>query len=292
MFSILIPSIDNFKYLELTLNSLLKNSKFSHEIIVFLSSYNQKEIKIIEKFKIKIEKSEFKIGMCSAVNLISKLATKDYIMYAHDDMYFCPEWDIHLANEIKLFRDDKFYLSSTLIEPCSGSQIVYDFGKNVETFDEKNLLKKYNKFNFPDINGSNWAPHVVSKKTWNEVGGFSVEFDPGPASDPDLNMKLWLMGIRIFKGISKSRVYHFGSIATKKNNIKRSVGNKKFILKWGFKTKFFMKHYMYKGNSLGMKHQTFNGPLPNVVKNFSYYYELLLNKLSFLIIYLNNKFKC
>ena len=51
MFSILIPSINNFKYLELTLNSLLKNSKFNHEIIVFLSSYNQKEIKIIEKFK-------------------------------------------------------------------------------------------------------------------------------------------------------------------------------------------------------------------------------------------------
>ena len=291
MFSILIPSIDNFKYLKLTLNSLLKNSKFSHEIIVYLSSYDQKEIKNLEKFKIKIEKSELKIGLCSAVNSISKFATKDYIMFAHDDMYFCPEWDVHLVNEIKQFKDEKFYLSSTLIEPFHGSQIVGNFGKNVETFDELSLLKNYDKFIFPDINGSNWAPHVIPKKIWDRVGGFSVEFDPGPACDPDLNMKLWLMGNRIFKGVSKSRVYHFGSIAIKKNNIKRSAGNKKFILKWGFKTKFFIKHYMNSGNSLNVKYRIFNGPLPNVDKNIFYYYELLLNKLYFFVFYFYNKFK-
>ena len=282
MFSILIPSIDNFEYLQLTIKSLIKNSEFNHEIIVFLSSYKQEHIDILNGYKIIIKKSQKKIGLCTAVNHLSNYATKDYIVYAHDDMYFCPRWDAHLLDEIMLIKDDKFYLSSTLIEPYSGGQIFYNFGADAKLFDEVNLLKKYDDFDFPDVNGSNWAPHVISKKTWDRVGGFSEEFDPGPSSDPDLNMKLWNVGNRIFKGVSKSRVYHFGSIATKKNNIKRNLGNKKFILKWGFKTKFFIKHFMKSGNNFEMKENLFNGPLPELNKNFIYYLELFLNKLNFI----------
>ena len=31
------------------------------------------------------------------------------------------------------------------------------------------------------------------------MGGFSEEFFPGTGSDPDLNIKLWNAGVRIFK---------------------------------------------------------------------------------------------
>ena len=50
-------------------------------------------------------------------------------------------------------------------------------------------------------------------KTWNKVGGFSEEYTYGLGSDPDFNMKLWNIGVRLFKGISKSRVYHFSSVS-------------------------------------------------------------------------------
>ena len=41
-------------------------------------------------------------------------------------------------------------------------------------------------------------------------------------------------GVRIFKGINKSRVYHFGSLTTRKNKeLLRNNGNKTFLLKWG-----------------------------------------------------------
>ena len=290
MFSILIPSVDNFEYLNLTIKSLKKNSNFNHEIIVFLSSYKEKHIEILKKLPIIIKKSHKRIGMCTAVNKLSDLATRNYIVYAHDDMYFCPNWDIHLLNEAKLIKNEEFYLSSTLIEPYAGGQIFYDFGKDIKSFDEINLLKKFNSFDFPDINGSNWAPHLILKKTWDRVGGFSEEFDPGPSSDPDLNMKLWNIGNRIYKGVSKSRVYHFGSIVTKKNNIKRNLGNKKFILKWGFKTKFFIKHYMFSGNTMRTKDNVYKGPLPDINKNYIFFFEYLLNKL-FLLYYLLFK-KC
>ena len=49
--------------------------------------------------------------------------------------------------------------------------------------------------------------------------------------NPDFNMKLWNIGVRLFKGLGKSRVYHFSSVSLRKkisNN-----GSKTFLLKWG-----------------------------------------------------------
>ena len=43
-------------------------------------------------------------------------------------------------------------------------------------------------------------------------------------SDPDLNMKLWNKGVRIFKGLGDFKVYHFGSIFKKKHYLKANKG--------------------------------------------------------------------
>ena len=71
---------------------------------------------------------------------------------------------------------------------------------------------------------------------------------PGTGSDPDLNMKLWNEGVRIFKGVGKSKVYHFGSIVTRKKfrknkNIKTESGSKggKIFKEMGFFNKIFYK---------------------------------------------------
>ena len=80
---------------------------------------------------------------------------------------------------------------------------------------------------------------------WDKVGGFSEEFNPGIASDPDFNMKLWKEGVRIFKGLNDFKVYHFGSLTTrKKKNFIQNRGDKTFLKKWGITTKFFKKHYL------------------------------------------------
>jgi len=71
----------------------------------------------------------------------------------------------------------------------------------------------------------------VPLTTWNKVGGFSMEFSPGLGSDPDFSMKLWKIGVRLFKGLGSCRVYHFSSISLRKrawNN-----GAKTFLLKCG-----------------------------------------------------------
>ena len=96
------------------------------------------------------------------------------------------------------------------------------------------IKKKFNKFcendNTNDLQGSHWAPHIVHRDLWDRVGGFSTEFYPGDGSDPDFCCKLWFENVRIFKILSKFKVYHFGSITTRKSNLKINNGTKIFLL--------------------------------------------------------------
>ena len=129
-----------------------------------------------------------------------------------------------------------------MIQPFP-SFIELDCGKTINDFNEEKLLKSFNNVKFKDFQGTHWQPSLIPKKTWDLVGGFSEEFSPGAGSDPDFNMKLWKMGVRLFKGLGKCRVYHFSSVSLRKkawNN-----GAKIFLLKWGMSIKFFKKYFHF-----------------------------------------------
>ena len=128
---------------------------------------------------------------------------------------------------------------------------------------------------FYDHQGSHFAPHLISKVNWDRIGGFSEEFNPGDGSDPDFNMKLWKIGVRIFKGINRFRVYHFSSTTTRKKNIKSNKGSLIFLKKWGFTHKFFKKHFL-RSKTMYM------GPLKGPNKNISFYLDLFICKLRIL----------
>ena len=244
MISIVIPTYNNLDYLKLCLKSLKKNSSFNHEIIIHINDGSDGTLDFIKANNYKYTSSDDNIGLCSSINKAAKLVTNKYILYSHDDMYFCPDWDKVLSREVKSFDHDNFYLSGTMIEPNSG-HIIHDFGSNLDTFREDVLLSKYKNLNFYDHQGTHFAPHLVSKNMWDKVGGFSEEFNPGIGSDPDFNMKLWREGVRIFKGLNDFKVYHFGSLTTrKKKNFIQNRGDKTFLKKWGITTKFFKKHYL------------------------------------------------
>ena len=281
-FSIIIPTHNNCDYLKLCVNSIKKNSFFNHEIIVHINGSDVLTENYINVNKYKFTKTDKNVGLCSGVNKGVSKATTDYIVYAHDDMYFLPKWDLHLISEINKINHKKFYLSMTQLSPKHGvkgnlQHIHFDCGSNVNDFNESKLLENYTKFEFHDLQGSHWAPHIIHKEIWDKVGGFSEEFNPGFASDPDLNMKLWNMGVRIFKGISLSRVYHFGSLTTRNNKkIVPNNGKKTFLLKWKLSVEFFTKHYLKRGS-------TYNGPLNDPVKNFIYYADLFITKIKYFI---------
>ena len=52
MFSIVIPTFDNFKYLKLTIESIKKNSDFNNEIIIHVNGRDIKIISYLESNKI------------------------------------------------------------------------------------------------------------------------------------------------------------------------------------------------------------------------------------------------
>ena len=272
MISIVIPTYNNINYLKLCLHSINKNSKFNHEIRLHINDGSDGTLDFAIKNKIFYTHSKNNIGLCSAINKISATVNNKYLLYAHDDMYFCPNWDVPLLDELKTLKNSLFYLSGTMIEQKSG-HITFDCGGDLESFNEKKLLNNCNKLTYHDHQGSHFAPHLVEKKIWDAVGGFSEEFNPGMGSDPDFNMKLWTLGVRIFKGLNNFRVYHFSSTTTrKKKDIKRNKGDITFLRKWGISIKFFKKHYL-KSKSL------FCGPLIDPKKNFLYFYDLFLCKI-------------
>ena len=280
-FSIIIPTIDNIDYLKLAVNSIFKNSTFNHEIIAHLNGEDNQTLNFLKNSQIKFTQTNKNIGLCSGVNIASSKATNNYIVYAHDDMYFLPEWDLELKKNIEEIGHNKFYLSCTHISShipnkSKLNHIFFDCGKDISDFNEAKLLKNFSSLKFYDLQGSHWAPHIIHKELWNKVNGFSEEFDPGFGSDPDLNMKLWNEGVRIFKGVNKSRVYHFGSLTTRKNkNIKRNDANKTFLLKWKISINYFVKYYLKRGG-------VYESPLTNPSFSIVSFIELFCCKLKYL----------
>ena len=286
MFSIIIPSLNNLNYLRLCIESIKKNSSYEHEIIVHANIAEDGTLEFLKENKIKHTHTKYNSGIPEGVNKAAKLATTNYIVYAHDDFYFLPGWDKAYMNEIKSMSNKLYYLSGTMVQ---NGQVTLDCGSNLENFDENKLLKEYKNIKFYDFQGSTWAPHLIHKETWNKVGGFSEEYFPGTGSDPDLNMKLWKIGVRTFKGLKNCMVYHFGSIVTRKykdKNIKTesgSRGDKIFLKKWGFKIKFFNKYYLKGCISKNGKIycNRYDGPLSEPKKDISFLIDLFINKLAF-----------
>ena len=288
MFSIIIPTFNNLKYLKLCLKSIRKNSKFDHEIIPHVNVGDDGTLEYLNEEKINYSYTKHNSGICEGVNKAARLSTTNYILYAHDDFYFCPRWDEIMYEELKKFKNNLFYLSGYMIEKKS---VNNQFGENIENFKEDVLLKNFDKIKIDDFQGSTWAPHLIHKDIWNKIGGLSEEYYPGTGSDPDLNKKLWDIGVRIFKGLGQSKVYHFGSIVTRRVNRTPNIltesgskGGKIFLLKWGMSIKFFKKFYLESNNY-------YVAPLREPNKSLNFLFNLLLCKVYYFYIKTISLFK-
>ena len=91
MFSIIIPTFNNIDYLKLCTTSLDKNSKYKHEIIFHINNGNDGTLEFVKNKGYNYTHSESNVGLCTSINRAAQLASTDYILYSHDDMYFCPE---------------------------------------------------------------------------------------------------------------------------------------------------------------------------------------------------------
>ena len=250
LFSIIVPTWNNLPYLQLLIKSLRKNATYPHQIIVAINEGKDGTLEWV-KSQDDLDWAFFEqnVGICYALNACRALVRTDFLVYFNDDMYACPGWDQVFLTEINAIGHRKFFLSSTMIEPMDTGNpcvIVQDFGRDIEHFEEEKLLSTLPMLHKNDWAGATWPPNIVPIELWDLVGGYSVEFSPGMYSDPDFSMKLWAAGVRYFKGMGASRVYHFGSKSTRK--LGRSRGSDLFLRKWGLTAGTFSRFMLRKGS--------------------------------------------
>lgn len=251
VFSIMLPTWNNLPYLQLCVRSIVEHSALAHQIIVVINEGSDGTLEWVKSQEhLSYIYAKQNLGICTGLNEAAKIAQTDLLLYINDDMYVLPNWDKVLWEDIQQIGHNNFMLSSTMIEPTETGNacvVVQDYGNSIETFKEEKLISEFQNFEKQDWNGSTWPPNVMHKNLWQNVGGMSEEFSPGMYSDPDLSMKFWQTGVRHFKGVGKSKVYHFGSRSTKR--LKKNVGREIFLKKWKITSSTFTKYYLRRGES-------------------------------------------
>lgn len=244
LFSILIPSWNNLPFLKLCIESIRKNSRYKHQIIVHINEGSDGTLEWVRQQNIDYTFTPQNAGVCIAMNMMRTKVKTEYIYFVNDDMYLLPDWDVALYDEIKKLGDDnKFYISSSTIQPKHepvGVGSLADYGDTVENFRENDLLNDYKNYYINDWKGSTWPPCLVHRDIWDTVGGYSIELTPGMGSDPDFTAKLYFIGVRYFKGLGNSLAYHFEQKSTKV--VKKNHYLSQFLFKWGIPNSTLRKY--------------------------------------------------
>ncbi|MBD5254679.1 MAG: glycosyltransferase family 2 protein [Barnesiella sp.] len=248
VFSIFIPTWNNLPFLQLCIESIEQNSAMAHEILIHVNDGSDGTLEWVRRKGYRYTHSDENVGVCWAMNGLRPLMTTDYVMYINDDMYMLPDWDLVLYEEVLRQPDNRWYLASTMIQPKAhprrpNSVVEADFGRTPAEFDRQRLLESYRSLAPADWRGAVLPPTLVHRDMWDLVGGYSVEFSPGMASDPDFNAKLWLAGVRTFKGLGKSLCYHFMSVSV--NRIVKNDGPIQFLRKYGMTIRAFQEQILH-----------------------------------------------
>lgn len=276
-FSIIIPTWNNLPHLKLCIESITKNSRYAHQLVIHVNEGSDGTLDWVRSQNYSHSYSSDNSGVCYAFNAAVSLAPTQFLLLLDDDNYLLPDWDHYLIEEIKKLDHPYFALSATKIErrktfnQCAISP--YDFGSSTQDFDKEGLLSAYKQYKMNDWTGSSWYPMAIHKSVWDLVGGMSIEYTPGMYSDPDFMMKLWQAGVRYFKGVSDSRSYHFMSKSVRR--IKKNNGRKQFLLKWGISNSTFRDYYLKMG-------KPFDGPSVDPPPSLKLKLRLLRDKIKIL----------
>ena len=247
-FDIIIPTWNNLPYLKLAIQSIKKYSRFDHNIYVHVNEGIDGTLEWLSENKINFTYFPVNKGVCEGTNLAASLGHNDYVVYFNDDMIATPEWDTELIIYMYKFNSRKYLLCSTPIEPQGNNPncIIQNYGLNYDEFDEKKLID--NIENLRDLKPdmiSSWSPMLMPRELWEKIGGFSVEFEPGFGSDPDICKKMYDVGCRDFIGVGRSLIYHFQTKTTGRfrGNNSREI----FLNKYGISQDFFVNNVLKRG---------------------------------------------
>ena len=122
-----------------------------HQIIVHVNEGKDGSLEWIKKQKeISYSYSSENCGVCYGFNLASHTADSPYLVFIDDDLYLCPDWDELLLAEIKKMPDEKWCISSTMIEPTDkGISCIIpnkNFGFHPSESDKELFISEYKSY--------------------------------------------------------------------------------------------------------------------------------------------------
>ena len=224
--SIVIPTLDNPEFMQCLLDSIEKHTTVEHEVLIH---YNTKENNI---------------GLPAALNRLGAKAQGEFICYLNDDMYVGPEWDKALLAKVNPNMHYQ-YLTAAMFEP-KGINVCMnapqDYGVYPEEFMEEDFLKEWKDVRRIKVDTiSPYCPIFITKKLWDEVGGYDEEYFPCFGTDPDFAAKIYFAARNAdapceFRAVADCCVYHFQCITTDKipnDAYYRQKAKEIFQRKWG-----------------------------------------------------------
>lgn len=217
--TVVIPTWRNAPYLELCLRSVRERSAAEHEVVVHVNEAREAELAQLQKGNTRFTWTHGNVGV-SGANQAAELATTPWIYYLNDDMYVLPGWDSALLEFVG--EHSLEYACSTAVEPFGwvrgGCAVRGEYGRGLKGFREADLLRDCESLKRPGaVVAGAWPPHIMSKRLWDELGGFSEAYDElgGVGTDADLAWRLHKKGIPM-PGVRSSLVYHFATRTTRR----------------------------------------------------------------------------
>ena len=180
-------------------------------------------------------------------NKAAELATKEYVVYIHNDIVLAPNFLENIAKHLRKGR----VVSYTTIEPpiFAGHErpgkIIHDLGSSLETFNIDKLYSFVQSRQVEDLDKLEQGVTFfmcLSKEVLLGIGGMDKLYSPMFCEDDDLIRRLLLKGLELVTSLD-AICYHFVSKTSRfseeyqnRTQIIEYNSNKNFIRKWGSKS--------------------------------------------------------
>lgn len=213
-FGIILPTYSAAAELRLCIQSLRRNSRLEHNVMVLADPYQDGKphrdvITVLEETGCPYKLNERRLGPYGSWNLASGIVKDDVLCFITDDQYFAPSWDEPLLRHL----DEYPVLTSVLVEPGIirpyQTNLMHDFGHSAAQFDEQGFLQFVAR-NLEDrvARDGFYIPTVIHRRLFERLGGWP---DKRPFPHPNdflFRKALHSLGLEYHRVLT-SFSYHF-----------------------------------------------------------------------------------
>lgn len=206
-----IPSKNNLRYLKNSINSIIKNSYYTNEIVVYVDASQDGTIEWLKQNSIAhiVNTSDKPRGIAHAYNRCIEAASNDVVCMFHADMYMGKHFDKHLIKHLKT----KTVIAGTRIEPPlhppGKEKLIRDFGMYPEDFKQDvfdEFVQQEQEDSKDQVTYGIFAPWACYKSELLEISLHDESFH-SYQEDSDIFNRMILSGMKCIQS-RDALVYH------------------------------------------------------------------------------------